>query len=82
MAKIIYFYQGLSLRQYCLSHKINYDCILARIEDLKKVKPNLNSDEIVTEALENYQDPRCRFTYQGLSLRSYCEKHNYSYQRI
>ncbi len=82
MAKIIYFYQGLSLRQYCLSHKINYDCILARIEDLKKVKPNLNSDEIVTEALEKYQDPRCRFTYQGLSLRSYCEKHNYSYQRI
>ena len=82
MAKIIYFYQGLSLRQYCTENDVNYSRILARIKDLKQINSDLSADEIVKKAIEDYQDPRCRFTYQGMSLRQYCLTHDYNFQRI
>ncbi len=78
----VYFYQGLSLRQYCAKNDVSYSRILARINDLKKINPDLSATEIVKKAIEDYQDPRCRFTYQGTSLRQYCLTHDYNFQRI
>ena len=78
----VYFYHGLSLGQYCAKNNINYSRILARIKDLKKINPDLSADEIVKKAIEDFQDPRCRFTYQGMSLRQYCLLHDYNFQRI
>lgn len=78
----LYFYQGLSLRQYCAENDVKYSRILARINDLKKINPDLPVAEIIKKAIEDYQDPRCRFTYQGMSLRQYCLTHDYNFQRI
>lgn len=81
MGVIKYFYSGKSLRQYCSENDITYSKILRRIEDYLASDGTLSDGEAVKKAMEEYVDPRCRFFYKGMSLKSFCDSNGYNFQR-
>lgn len=70
-----YMYHGISLRQYCLDNDINIGAINSRIAKLKKGNKNLTNDELVTLAMDEFENHNFRFFYKGVPLKQYCEKH-------
>ena len=51
-----YMYKGISLRQYCLNNNINVTTINSRINFLKKNNPSLTNDELVTLAMDEFEN--------------------------
>ena len=71
---IKYMYKGISLRQYCLNNKINIATINSRIKNLRKSNPELNNNELVTLAVEEFENGNYKFFYEGIPLVEYCKK--------
>ena len=67
-----YMYKGISLRQYCLNNNINVTTINSRINILKKNNPSLTNDELVTLAMDEFENNNFRFYYNGVPLKDYC----------
>lgn len=76
-----YFYNGITLREYCILNHLNYSKYLARVRHLIG-KQSLSVEEAVKIAIDEYTDSRCNFYYQGMSLKKYCDEHEYNYQKI
>ena len=83
-----YYYQGMSLKQYCIKNSINYRTIMARIQKLKILNPNLSKEELVHYALKSGDESihcflsRNRYYFQEMHLRKYCEENSIKYSKI
>ena len=72
-----YYYQGMSLKQYCIKNSINYRTIMARIQKLNILNPNLSKEELVHYALKSGDESihcflsRNRYYFQEMHLRKY-----------
>lgn len=76
-----YWYNNHSLFQYCAENDKNYNSMLSRIESIKKLYPNVDNNEIVRVAIEDYSDNGIKYFYNGIPLVAYCQLHpefNYS----
>lgn len=72
---IKYMYKGIALRQYCLDNGINIGTINSRINNLRKQNVELSNDELVTLAMEEFDNKNFRFFYKSVPLKEYCESH-------
>jgi hypothetical protein len=82
MKKSTYYYENIPLRDYCNLNNINYNTIMSRIRILKSVNKETPDNLIIEEAINSFNDRRCQYTYNGLSLKKYCEINNYNYNKI
>lgn len=80
--KTKYYYQGISLIKYCQENGLEYQTIIGRIARLIKENPELSQEKALKIAIEEYNDNRCQYYYQGKSLKKYCEEQGYSYPAI
>lgn len=80
--KTQYFYKGQNLRDYCRENDLNYSTILSRIRKIKKYNKDIENDAAVIIAIEDYTDTRCKFFYNAMSLKRYCELNGYDYPYI
>jgi hypothetical protein len=77
--KSVYYYENIPLRDYCFNNQINYYTIISRIRKLKKDGYN---NDIVGIAIKEFKDSRVELTYNGISLKKYCEENGYNYDYI
>lgn len=75
--RVIYKYgeDGKSLADYCREHDILYDTMVRRIKSIKKKKPEISNDEATRIAIEEFNDSRLKYFYEGKTLEEYCEEH-------
>ena len=71
-----YYYNGISLRKYCLDNNINYNTILYRINIIGEKYPYKSLDEIIYLAI-HYE--RYKYYYNGIPLKNYCLNNNLDY---
>lgn len=69
-----YFYQGISLRQYCLNNNIIFDSVVNRINKLRNYHPELKDNELVILAMEVYNNGHYKLFFKGEPLIDYCHK--------
>ena len=77
---MLYLYnEGLSLRQYCIKNKYDYQTLRRYLMELK-----LPFDEAVELYKKNKgrHDTKCIYFIGDISLKNYCRKHNYKYGTI
>lgn len=72
----IYFYNNMSLKEYCEIHNLNYNTIFKRISRLKQRNPDLCDDEICEMALN--QESSTKYYYGLETLYSFCKKNNFN----
>ena len=79
-----YYYQGMSLKQYCIKKSINYRMITQRIRNLRKKESTLSDEELITLALneDNYTNSRTKYYYEGIPLKEYCKENSINYLKI
>jgi len=75
---IKYYYNGMSLVDYCKENDISYIKIIQRIKDASKRSEtkNLSLDEIIKYALEKSDKRNVKYFYKGEPLVDYCKRHN------
>ncbi len=73
-----YFYNGISLSQYCKDNGIDISPIRTKIWKAKKSKKyeKYTEQEIVNMAVETYGAGPTKYMYEGMSLRQYCLKND------
>ncbi len=64
----------MSLRQYCILHDLNFGTICSRIASLKKQNPTLTNDELVTKAVDEFENQNYTLFYHGVPLKEWCSK--------
>ncbi len=74
--------EGVSLREYCQKNGLNYSTLLQRIYRLQISNVGVSTEEIVKIAFEDRINGNAKYVYQGVSLRTYCQKNNISYSVI
>lgn len=72
----IYFYDNMSLKEYCEIHNLNYNTIFKRISRLKSQNPTLSNDEICKIALN--QESWTKYYYGSETLYSFCKRNNFN----
>ena len=77
-----YIYEGIPLRDYCRVHGISFSMIQSRIFRYKQKYPELSNSELVTYAMEEFENSNYKYYYQGIPLMDYCEKHHRNYRTI
>ena len=77
-----YIYEGIPLRDYCRVHGISFSMIQSRIFRYKQKYPELSNSELVTYAMEEFENSNYKYYYQGIPLMEYCEKHHRNYRTI
>lgn len=75
MGKIEYYYEGVSLKEYCRKNDLNYTTIHLRISKLKKEYPILSLERLIIMAIREYQNPNQKYFYEGIPLTHYCKLH-------
>ncbi|MGM9834945.1 MAG: hypothetical protein ACI31M_04130 [Bacilli bacterium] len=78
---IIYYYNGIPLKDYCKEHQLNIDSIRSSIIR-KKNTTDTPLQEIVNECVENYKEFTVKYFYEGKPLYSYCKKIGLSYATV
>lgn len=76
-----YYYNGVSLYEYCRNNDMDYDSLRGRINWLKKSGFNLDDDGIVKFVVEEYKDFR-KYYYNGVSLYRYCIINDVNYHTV
>lgn len=78
---IIYYYNGIPLKDYAKENNLNYSSLRGSI-----IKRRSNSSksiqEIVNECVEAYKKFSIKYIYNGTSLRQYCISIGLNYNRI
>ncbi len=77
-----YYYNGISLKEYCENNSISYGTIYSRIQARKKQYPELSDEEIIHDVIENYMSFNTKYYYQGISLSKYCKDNFLNYNKI
>ena len=82
--KTKYYYQGISLKQYCEENDLNYEAILAYINRNRNNEgfKDLSDDEFVEVILDQYQPGEFKYFYKGMSLYEYCKRNDLSYNSV
>ena len=78
---IIYYYNGIPLRDYCKECNLNIDSIRSSILR-KKNTTDAPFQEIVNECVENYKKFTIKYFYEGSPLYSFCKKSELKYTTI
>lgn len=78
---IIYYYEGIPLKDYCKEHKLNVNSIRSSIIKKKKTA-TIPLQEIVNECVENYQELIVKYFYGETPLYSFCKQIGVSYSTI
>lgn len=73
-----YEYKGISLVRYCKDNNISYSGVLNRIINKKMTVEQSISIAI---ASKNHS-PLCKYFYEGLPIKEWCEKNGWSKQTI
>lgn len=76
-----YYYNGVSLYEYCKNKDVDYMSIKGRINYLKKNGSNLYDVNIVKFVIEEYKDFR-KYYYNGITLYRYCIINKISYHTV
>ncbi len=75
-----YYYQGISLIDYCKKNNRSHQVVYGRILNKKKTNPELSDEELVIYALEDYHLPeRGKYYYRGITLVEYCKNNQLAY---
>lgn len=75
-----YYYHGILLSEYCRTHDLEYETIRNRIKSIKKRNKDLDNDEAVRMAIEEFK--RYKYYYQGTLLANYCSQNSINYNTI
>lgn len=78
---IIYYYNGIPLKDYCKEHQLNIDSIRSSIIR-KKNKADVPLQEIVNECVETYKKFTIKYFYEGTPLYSFCKKIGLNYTTV
>ena len=75
-----FYYDGISLRQYCEQHGYNYQIIYLRVKNMDNQE---EINRIIKEFITNNpKEKREIYNIDGLSLRQYCKKNGLTYPTI
>ena len=78
-----FWYGDISLAEYCREKNKNYDCMISRVENIKEQFPDIDDNEAVRIAIEDYGDKGIKYFYDGVPLVEYCQLHSeYSYSSV
>lgn len=78
-----FWYGDISLAEYCRRNNKNYDCMISRVENIKNSSQNIDDNEAVRIAIEDYNDGGIKYFYDGIPLVEYCQLHpEYLYSSI
>lgn len=78
-----FWYGDISLAEYCREKNKNYDCMISRVESIKELFPDIDDNEAVRIAIEDYNDKGIKYFYDGIPLVEYCQLHpEYSYSSV
>lgn len=77
-----YFYDGMSLVEYCKSHDIKYNHLTKYISVELKKDPSKKPEELIEEYIAKSHRKNNRYLINGMSLNRYCELMNLSYDAI
>lgn len=78
---VIYYYQGIPLRDYCIINKLNASSI--RVAILRhKEKSNLPLQEIVNYCVETWEEAKIKYYYGEEPLFTYCKNNNINYNTV
>lgn len=77
-----YFYEKISLKEYCEKENINYKTLLTNIIRLRKKEQykKLSNEELIKEAIAKIG--KTKYMYEGITLKEYCKKNNLSYNNL
>ena len=78
---IIYYYNGIPLKDYCIENDLNAGSIRCAILR-RQSKINQPLQEIVNDCVESYQKFTIKYYYDGESLLSYCNKIGLNYNTV
>ena len=70
-----FMYANISLAEWCRQNDENYDCMISRVENIKKSFPDIDDNEAVRIAIEDYNDKGIKYFYDGIPLVEYCKLH-------
>ena len=78
-----YYYDGMSLVEYCKQHpEYKYSVVVRYIEKRLKKDPNISVQELLDEYFSQDHINRSRYNRNYLSLRDYCEDNNINYRAL
>lgn len=78
---IIYYYNGIPLKDYCEENNLNANSIRGAILR-KQAKTNQSLQEIINNCVESYQKFTIKYYYNGEKLLSYCNKIGLNYNTV
>ncbi len=73
--EVLYYYEGMTLHEYCRLHQINYNNFMINFYRLREKKPELANEEIITMLLQK-NNSKAPVMYEGILLEEYCQSHN------
>ena len=77
-----YFYDGISLVEYCKKHGIKYNHLTKYISVELKKDLSKTPEELIEEYITKTHRKNNRYLINGMSLNRYCELMNLSYDAI
>lgn len=78
---IVYYYQGIPLKDYCAKNDLNVKSIRGSIWNKRKTSDS-PLQEIVNECVESYKANNLKYFYNGEPLIQFCNKTGISYNTI
>lgn len=78
---IIYYYNGIPLKDYAEENDLNYSSLRGAIIK-KRASCNKQVQDIVNECVLGYQKFSIKYRYHGISLRQYCLNIGLSYNTV
>lgn len=78
---VIYYYQGIPLKDYAKQNNLNV-CSIRQAILRKKVKSDKPLQEIVNECVESYQKFSTKYFYNGIPLTTFCKSINLNYNTV
>lgn len=74
-----YYYSGMSLKKYCEKTGYSYQAIVTKIINLDEQA----AQKVISDYFKSKpKKPRPSYKIEGISLRKYCEKYNYTYPTV
>ncbi len=80
--KLIYQYNGLSLRQYCQQHSLSYYGIKTYVRRKLMKYPNLDINDLIEEGINTVNRYGIIYYYNGVPLKDYCKEHGINIDSI
>ncbi len=78
-----FWYGDISLAEFCRRNDRNYSSMVSRVETIKASFQNIDDNEAVRIAIEDYNDKGIKYFYDGIPLVEYCKLHpEYLYSTV